>query len=80
MLSHDDLWALEELPLDDTSDILSSLPELRHVVAPERAEELGFRGLLEQPEALSRVWRLSNRPRKRPPAAERLDPGLGHAA
>ena len=59
MLDKKDLWLMEEeLPLDEPSDVLLTLPEIRQLVDPDRdEEELGLRAILDRPEALSRAWR-----------------------
>jgi hypothetical protein len=52
MLEQDDLWLLEEPPIDEPSELFS-IPEIRrHLVRDRRDEDIGLRGLLERPEAL----------------------------
>ena len=58
MLAKNELWFIEEPPIDEPSDLLA-LPEIRqHVTSELRDDELGLRHLLEDPEALSpSLWR-----------------------
>jgi len=57
MLDHDDLLFIEEPPVDDGSDLLWMLPEIRRRATPPRRDEgLGLRSLLERPEAQSKAW------------------------
>jgi hypothetical protein len=57
MLDQDDLWLMEELPSDEASELLETMPEMRRYIDPaRRQEERGLRSLLERPEALSRAW------------------------
>ncbi len=69
MLNQDDLWWMEEPLLDDPSDLLRMMPEIRNRLAPERRDdELGLRSLLEHPEALAtRRWAAPPSPRPRGP-------------
>jgi hypothetical protein len=59
MLNENDLWLLEEdIPTEEPSDLLVTMPEMRQWVDPDRPDEpLGLRSLLEYPEALSKAWR-----------------------
>ncbi len=42
---------------DEPADLLRALPELRHELAPEPAEDdLGLRSLLEHPEVFGHSW------------------------
>ncbi len=52
MLDEDDLWLM-----DEPSELLRGLPEIRHCLDPDRREEAGLRSVLERPEALSKAWR-----------------------
>ena len=57
MLDHDDLAFIEEPPVDDVSDLLRALPEIRRRAShPRRDEGLGLHSLLERPEAQSKAW------------------------
>ena len=57
MLNQDDLWLMDELPIDEPSEVLKTMPEIRQYLDPDRrAEEHGLRSILERPEALSRAW------------------------
>jgi len=56
MLHDDDLPFIEEPTIDEVSDLLRTLPEIRRSVAlSPREEEGSLRSLLEQPEALLRA-------------------------
>ena len=56
MLANDELWLVEEPPIDAPSDLLT-IPEVRdHVTHEHHDDELGLRSLLERPEALSKSW------------------------
>jgi hypothetical protein len=56
MLEQDDLWLLEEPPIDEPSELFS-IPEIRrHLVADRVDDEVGLRALLERPEVLARPW------------------------
>jgi len=60
MLDPNDLWLMEELPLDEPADVLLAMPEIRQLVSPDHGdEELGLRSILERPEALTQAWRQS---------------------
>lgn len=61
MLDENDPWLLEaELPVEEPSDVLRTMPEMRQWMEPDvDDEELGLRSLLERPEVLSRAWRRS---------------------
>jgi hypothetical protein len=68
MLHDDDLPFIEEPTIDDVSDLLRTLPEIRRSVAlSPREEEGSLRSLLEQPEFMPRArWRsASTRSKKR---------------
>jgi hypothetical protein len=67
MLHDDDLPFIEEPTIDEVSDLLRTLPEIRRSVAlGPREEEGGLRSLLEQPEALLRArWRSAGTRSKR---------------
>lgn len=58
MLDQKHLWLMEEVSsLDEPSDLLRTMPEIRQLVAPDRHDdELGLRSILERPEALSKAW------------------------
>ena len=58
MLNKDALWLVDEaLSLDEPSDVLRTMPEIRQLLAADRHdEELGLRSVLERPELLSRSW------------------------
>jgi hypothetical protein len=66
MLANDELWLVEEPPIDAPSDLLT-IPEVRNHVAHElHDDELGLRSLLERPEALSKKsWWRAERARSR---------------
>jgi hypothetical protein len=56
MLANDELWLVEEPPIDAPFDLLT-IPEVRnHVTHELHDDELGLRSLLERPEALSKSW------------------------
>ncbi len=59
MLDQTEPWLMEEeMLLDEPSDLLLTMPEIRQLADPRRPEEqLGLRSILECPEALSRAWR-----------------------
>jgi hypothetical protein len=55
MLDQDDLWWLDEPPIDEHSELLS-IPEIRrHLAGDRRDDEVGLRSLLEHPEALAQA-------------------------
>jgi hypothetical protein len=60
MLDHDDLWLVDEedVPFDEPSDVLDSIPEIRRLIDTELhdGDELGLRSVLERPRLLSRSW------------------------
>jgi hypothetical protein len=57
MFDQDDLWLMEELPIDEPSELLNTMPEIRQYLDPDRRdEEGGLRSILERPEALSKAW------------------------
>ncbi len=58
MLDQDDLWLLdEELSVDEPSDVLQTMPEIRQLLDPDRHDdELGLRSILDRPETLSKAW------------------------
>jgi hypothetical protein len=58
MLNPNDLWLMEEvLSLDEPAELLLTMPEIRQLVDPDRHDdELGWRSILERPEALSKAW------------------------
>jgi hypothetical protein len=58
MLYRRDLWLMdEELSLDERSDVLRTMPEIRQLLARDRQDDqLGLRSILERPELLSRSW------------------------
>jgi hypothetical protein len=65
MLANDELWLVEEPPIDAPSDLLT-IPEVRnHVTHELHDDELGLRSLLERPEALSKSWWRAEHGRKR---------------
>ena len=64
MLANDELWLVEEPPIDAPSDLLT-IPEVRdHVTHEHHDDELGLRSLLERPEALSKSWWRAERARR----------------
>jgi len=66
MRHYDDLLFIEDPTIDDVSDLLQILPEIRQRVSRRRADDgVGLRSLLERPEALSKAWRRSARTRTR---------------
>jgi hypothetical protein len=74
MLHDDDLPFIEEPTIDEVSDLLRTLPEIRQSISlSPRDEEGSLRSLLEQPEALPRArWRSAGtRSKKRAPPALR---------
>jgi hypothetical protein len=61
----DDLWLLEEPPIDEPSELFS-IPEIRRHIARDRLEDdVGLRALLERPDALSNAWCRGSSKRKR---------------
>jgi predicted glycosyltransferase len=64
MLDQDDLWLMEELPVEEPSELLRTMPEIRQYLEPERTEEVGLRSILERPEALSKAWCHANTRRR----------------
>ena len=60
-MRENDPWLMEEdMPLDEPSDLLLTMPEIRQLVDPARPDEqLGLRSILERPETLSKAWRHS---------------------
>jgi hypothetical protein len=81
MLANDELWLVEEPPIDAPSDLLT-IPEVRnHVIHELHDDELGLRSLLERPEALSKSWWRAEHVRRRraslaPKMARRRRDGL----
>ena len=74
MLDPDDLWLTEEPPLDEPSELLTTMPEIRRCLGPQGRdeEEAGLRSVLERPEALSKAWRYhANAPARRASRAKR---------
>ena len=59
MLDQDDLWLMDDdLSLDEPSDVLQTMPEIRQLLDPDRQDDqLGLRSVLERPEVLSESWR-----------------------
>jgi hypothetical protein len=56
MVEREDLWLLEELPNEESSELFA-LPEIRQQLVRGRADDdVGIRALLERPEALSTAW------------------------
>ncbi len=73
MLHDDDFPFIEEPTIDEISDLLRTLPEIRRSVAlGPREEEGSLRSLLEQPEALPRARRRSAGTRGKKRAAHGL--------
>lgn len=72
MLANDELWLVEEPPIDAPFDLLT-IPEVRnHVTHAHHDGELGLRSLLERPEALAESsWRAEHARRRRRPLAPR---------
>lgn len=67
MLDQDDLWLIEEVPIDEPSELLQTLPEIRQCLEPGRPTDGdGLRAILEHPRALSKAWRLATQARGRP--------------
>jgi hypothetical protein len=58
LLDPNDLWLMEEdIPLDEPSELLLTMPEIRQLVDPDRPDEqLGLRSILDRPETLSKAW------------------------
>lgn len=79
MLDQDDLWLIddEDAPLEEPSDLLKTMPEIRQYLDPEpRSVDVGIRSVLESPEALSKAWWRSKgkrRPRSTRRRARMLD-------
>ena len=71
MLARNELWIVEDPPIDEPCDLLT-IPELKQHVSHDlrlRDEELGLRSLLERPEALSNSWWRAEQVRtRRPPS------------
>jgi hypothetical protein len=52
-----DVSFMDEAAVDDPAELLRLLPEIRHELAPEPADDdLGLRSLLERPEAFAHTW------------------------
>jgi hypothetical protein len=65
MVASNELWLIDDLPIDDPSDLLT-IPEIKqHVAHDLRDEDLGLRSLLERPEALSKSLRRDEHARTR---------------
>jgi hypothetical protein len=65
MLANDELWLVEEPPIDAPFDLLT-IPEVRnHVTHELHDDELGLRSLLERPETPSKSWWRAENGRKR---------------
>ncbi len=57
MLDPNDLWLMEEvLSLDESAELLRTMPEIRQLVDGRHDDELGLRSILERPEALAKAW------------------------
>lgn len=80
MLDHDDLWWMEEPSVEDPSELLTTMPELRHYLAPHDDGELGLRSVLERPDALSRAWWRDANTRRRTHRRKRRGVAILHAA
>lgn len=65
MSKHEDLSWIEELPPEEPSELLRTMPEMKHYLGPDPEEEPGLRSLLEHPDALSRAWWRDGKARKR---------------
>lgn len=65
MLDHDDLWLLEELPLEEPSELLQTMPEIKQYVGADPDDEAGLRSILNRPEALTKAWWRHANTRKR---------------
>ena len=71
MLDQDDLWLTEELPIEEPSELLKAMPEIRQYLDPEHEEDVGLRSVLERPEVLSKAWWRSTHTRGRTRSASR---------
>jgi len=82
MLDQDDLWLMEDgVPIDEPSELLETMPEIRPYLAPDqRAEEGGLRSLLERPEVLSKAWWRHAKTRKRTHKTKRHSSTVRRAA
>jgi hypothetical protein len=82
MLHHqdDDLWWLDEPPIDEPTELLS-IPEIRqHLVHDRHDDEVGLRSLLEHPDALAQAWRSRSKAGSRRSKAVKRQVGALHAA
>jgi hypothetical protein len=76
----DDLWWLDEPPIDEPSELFS-IPEIRqHLVHDRRDDEIGLRSLVEHPDALAKAWRRPSKPGTRRPKRVKRHVGALHAA
>ncbi len=67
MPDQNDLWLMEEeIPLDEPSELLLTMPEIRQLFDPDPPDEqLGLRSILDRPETLSKAWRKSTHSARR---------------
>jgi len=81
MLPVDDLWLMEDPPIDEPADVLT-IPEVKqHVVHDHHDDDLGLRSLLERPETLSKSWwRKEHRLRRASSKTTRRQPATLRAA
>ena len=65
MQASNELWLVEEAPLEAPPDLMT-LPQVRqHLAHEHHDDELGLRSLLERPEALSHSWWRTEHARRR---------------
>ena len=67
LLDQNDPWLMEEeTPLDEPSELMLTMPEIRQLFDPDPLDEqLGLRSILNRPETLSKVWRESTHAERR---------------
>jgi hypothetical protein len=77
----DDLWLTEELSIDEPSELLRAMPELRQYVRADHPDDdFGLRSILEHPEALSKAWWRHGSGRKRHASHAKRHPHVLRAA
>jgi hypothetical protein len=67
LLDQNDPWLMEEeTRLDEPSELLLTMPEIRQLFDPDPPDEqLGLRSILDRPEMLSKAWRKSTHAERR---------------
>jgi hypothetical protein len=81
MLRPEDLSYLDDEAVDEPSELLKALPEIRQSVAPTPPEDdLGLRSLLERPETFAHPWWRDQASRSGRTIDPMLHPTRPHAA